>query len=468
MPSSRKKSCTHCRLAKTRCSLDLPRCTRCRGKDLVCHYQNTLLDHSGSKGKSSEAVQSGGGTELIPRRFERSDDFETIIAANEKDAALALNPFQGNGLAYSNTPHTNLSRTEDTEIDSIGFLNPMTVDLNMDLIGTQRHVEQKTSSAFDLDLPPLLDFFSVQDVSAVLAPKPLVSTASWLIARMLIGCISSYPYMLRECSSLPPFIHSQFMYDEGKRDGLNENRRSYLPQALSSCSNIVQMYRTASADDNRVFVERTIFFEQQRLFDECRSYGPWDALHALQACTIYLILIAFQSVDKHKHGDLHAYYPPLAPALMSTITCLISLHHSNDRVGDQNLANADAQSSWHRWIWEESAKRATGLLFIIGLLVNLSAGQKLSPPCPGFGAVCLPAVESTWEAPTQLDWEERLVSSRTTRRSNTVLTVSHLEDMICWKKQVTSNVILSDLGNWCEAADRFGRLVVMAVTMNNG
>ncbi|KAM0261038.1 hypothetical protein ACHAQJ_002477 [Trichoderma viride] len=38
MPISRKKTCTQCRKAKTRCSLTLPRCTRCIDKSLSCEY----------------------------------------------------------------------------------------------------------------------------------------------------------------------------------------------------------------------------------------------------------------------------------------------------------------------------------------------------------------------------------------------------------------------------------------------
>jgi len=37
-PHSRKKSCTLCRRAKTRCSETLPQCTRCKAKGLECSY----------------------------------------------------------------------------------------------------------------------------------------------------------------------------------------------------------------------------------------------------------------------------------------------------------------------------------------------------------------------------------------------------------------------------------------------
>ena len=37
---SRKKSCTLCRRAKTRCSEAIPRCTRCKAKGLDCKYDH--------------------------------------------------------------------------------------------------------------------------------------------------------------------------------------------------------------------------------------------------------------------------------------------------------------------------------------------------------------------------------------------------------------------------------------------
>jgi hypothetical protein len=41
MPAIRKKVCSQCREARTRCSLDFPRCKRCLGHDFKCSYTET-------------------------------------------------------------------------------------------------------------------------------------------------------------------------------------------------------------------------------------------------------------------------------------------------------------------------------------------------------------------------------------------------------------------------------------------
>jgi hypothetical protein len=46
MDFGRKKSCGHCRLAKTRCSIDTPQCTRCKHRNLICKYEYRFRDHS--------------------------------------------------------------------------------------------------------------------------------------------------------------------------------------------------------------------------------------------------------------------------------------------------------------------------------------------------------------------------------------------------------------------------------------
>lgn len=49
MPLPRKKVCCHCREARTRCSLDIPKCKRCRSRNLECNYSEARVSRQGEE-----------------------------------------------------------------------------------------------------------------------------------------------------------------------------------------------------------------------------------------------------------------------------------------------------------------------------------------------------------------------------------------------------------------------------------
>ena len=308
--------------------------------------------------------------------------------------------------------------------------------------------------------------------SDLLTPTPVLRTGSSLIARTILGIVRSFPKMLLGDAPLPPFINHNFLSSDGHHSSCRGTKgTTHMPESLAVCASITQMHTTA-LPESRKFLQRTILSEQQRLHDDCRSYDKNNLVLALQACTIYLILIAFPLDAEHSqhHQPRQPWQPHLAASLLETIALIVSLLYahgdsSNDvSVNATYLTSSKPSKTWQDWIWDESAHRVTALLYTIGFLVNISLGKSAQAACVGFDELALPAGKELWEASTGVEWELKWGRRYDGRKSgNLELSIGDLVEAYSSRRTTNAGTLDDDLRRWCEGADEFGRLINLAV-----
>jgi hypothetical protein len=151
MPLSRKKSCTQCRVAKVRCNLHLPSCSRCSQRALSCKYDNISIGQSATERPSKNTVRwtngvsdtpTSGTTELsqvgYPEALNCSKSSATEVQDVAMNSRLCVQEFMGNipemetGLTevscmLSGPSPVDMSSTSgapDVRFDEIVSLNP--------------------------------------------------------------------------------------------------------------------------------------------------------------------------------------------------------------------------------------------------------------------------------------------------------------------------------------------------------
>ena len=106
--SARKKSCSSCRLAKTRCNLAIPKCSRCELRRLPCAYERNIFANASSgsdnpdlsagpnlgnsaRNTINSATRSSGSSSCLlatEELIEHADNFQATALQNPQPIAL--------------------------------------------------------------------------------------------------------------------------------------------------------------------------------------------------------------------------------------------------------------------------------------------------------------------------------------------------------------------------------------------
>jgi hypothetical protein len=81
----------------------------------------------------------------------------------------------------------------------------------------------------------------------LLHPKKLKTVGSSLASKYLLSVFNSYPRMMREKNSLPPFIHPRHPENVHNYNSPGDCAPPELPEFLTICASLVHMYQTRSS-----------------------------------------------------------------------------------------------------------------------------------------------------------------------------------------------------------------------------
>lgn len=273
MPNFRRKSCHQCRSSKLACDRKQPRCSRCERRSWLCRYspasktprpqvdepqhvQEPLLH---ALGHVSEDTASG--TPIIasttstsnPEELDRPQPvglFENTIATEEIQGFGWTAEFNDNppwiGDAFSN--YTNLPSTGPR------------IDMNPDLV-----TDIITDTTIDISRRANFERSMLVDNSLLLRTRQWRSVESSLTSKIMLGNILTYPEMLTNGLNLPPFISPPCCGDELQCQ--QSGSHQCLLQPLVACASVIRMSQTDS-HENKAFIWRTIYTEQQKLLHE--------------------------------------------------------------------------------------------------------------------------------------------------------------------------------------------------------
>ena len=505
----RKKSCFECSAAKARCSLSLPKCDRCETKKLTCSYENPPARQSirqnarlGIHAIQEETLQPRELSPQIPIDVPLvpSGDFieQTSLARlSTPDPFTDMNPALEWDLSYlpdleMDPPSQICDLIIEGEVhQSAGHVTAPQRDpspKSPDLQPTMGHFPRFTNdlpwpSSFDEvgnPRPPTIqELSSYHNKSLVTSERPQLSllsqakqatVGSWLTAKTMKGIMISFLRQLVDDEvRLPPFIYPMFSdRDQCQHVCKYLKPKEHLHEPLAVCVSIVQMCSNKSTA-HRSFVCRTIDQEQQKIRTDSGTYDRWMTLSALQACTIYLALLAIEEDNNEKKETVHAQQ--VACSVLPTIAELMMQIHNHGYLHDKQPTRIMDQHSppspftWRDWVWEESVRRIIALIYILGLITNLPVGKSSHAACLGFDHVPLPAPKALWESQTAQDWETRYTEWASASSHKKTLTVGMLRKVRSVRMESEGSELMEDLGRWCDGLDRFGEFVVLAVSM---
>lgn len=307
MPISRKKTCVQCRKAKARCSMTLPRCTRCIDKGLSCEYAavtmprmapysimttNTTTTTTATDNGQSGNLHDGatdfrsvpakdGRTQLglhpDPGRAPVSEPMVMSTAPPPLEAdAPVLPPSVDSSDTWTATMQADLGLGADMAFTIASMIEPCqnimrfmgNVDMN---ISHDAAVAEAEDTRFRNPINGSGTHSDVlaHDVSSCMLTSRRGLTANAILAtKIIFGQVSAYPALMVSGLSLPPFIHSKCALDDSSTyNCAKAQKHECLGKALSICAALVGMWLERTPVSSP-YIWETIYTEIARLDSE--------------------------------------------------------------------------------------------------------------------------------------------------------------------------------------------------------
>jgi hypothetical protein len=138
--------------------------------------------------------------------------------------------------------------------------------------------------------------FSNAVISGHFTRNSFQTTKRQVLVTMIVDMIRAYPRMMMRRETFPPFVHANFPAED------HPNDHSRLPENLTNCMGIAQLFAVCN-DDTRLFVWGTILAEMRRFRTRASTFNKYEAVSALQACLLYLIMRAIDVVPQQAKRD---------------------------------------------------------------------------------------------------------------------------------------------------------------------
>lgn len=375
---TRTKSCEACIRAKTRCDPGLAGCERCLEKGQSCSFLSSNIpgDHVAISGSMDLSKELQGSMELPVQdaRF-GSFPFDSFIPGS--DSIIVDAP--------QNTIFSN-----DADISVSGFSN----------------------------LPKLFEPKAFHSVSRVMA-----STAG-------AGILRSYPSLMREERTFPPFIHRSYGLDAIDK---------VPPLALRNAKSIAQSFINDSPDT--LFKIRQ---EQRRIISDSDGMEIEDLIASCQALIIYLLMriIIGPSDDQED------------------IQLIRDLWHVTHQIikASKGLGAIYQHSQWKYWALIESKRRMSITIRLIRQLYNIDIGL-IFPYEDITTATPLPANKLLWLAKDETEWKKEL-------KSDEYYADLSMSDLVNFKGSTVDDCPSGEeWARWYAGADELGILVVISMTL---
>ena len=303
---NRPRSCHACNAAKTKCNFETP-CSRCVKKSIECVYNAATAVGRQTLPTSSEVASFGLADDEILNNA--NDAFTDHLAMN--DARLQF--VTGNSHPSTQTFSLNESLTldrllvlEDYASDQLQRFSDVSV-APWDK-GNQQPAAWCTWTRGGFSLSVVTETPVGELNSNLLAILQTERPHAQHNANLVIQSLRSFPTMMLRRETFPWFIHphSQLLSNPGRAD---------LPEALSTCMCIAQMFVLRTSETSR-FLWCTVRAESRRFINEvcippkpCSSHSDHQKKHhmstykllaSLQAGMVYLIMCI---IDQSPEGE---------------------------------------------------------------------------------------------------------------------------------------------------------------------
>jgi hypothetical protein len=254
-----------------------------------------------------------------------------------------------------------------------------------------------------------------------------------MASTMGAGILRSYPALMREERTFPPFIHHCF---RTKNDSVD------LLLALQNAMFISESFANDSSDT----VDR-IHQEKRRILDQSRAGGMGieDILASIQALIIYLMMrISSGPSDDQEDVEL--------------VQALWHMCAQMAAEGSKLLATGQLSSPWKHWVLVESKRRVNSTLRLMRQLYDLEIGTPY-PYADITTAFPLPASKLLWLAKSEQEWQREL-------KKDSYYKTLRLDDLMKFTGSTRNDYpSREEWTRWYAGADELGILVVISTTL---
>ncbi|TVY93870.1 hypothetical protein LAWI1_G000563 [Lachnellula willkommii] len=266
-------------------------------------------------------------------------------------------------------------------------------------------------------------------------------------AAMVIDMIYAYPRMMTRRETLPPFMHAcSPIVDHGDE----QNR---LPEHLTNCMGIAQLFVVRS-EDTHSFIWTMIRAELRGFRNRLYTFDKYDALSALQASLLYVVIRAVEEGPQEAKDD----YEML---LIYEEVCTRAIELANSSCHGESKSQ---DISWKDWIYMESTRRVACVWFILGLVFH----TRTSNFCfisEHFRELFLPCTKAEWEAKTEPQWRKEHNAAASAKGASSATGLHHLGDLIDACPRTPGTRVADKLDVWNAGIDHLGMTLNLAVGM---
>ncbi|KAH4091103.1 hypothetical protein HBH46_188330 [Parastagonospora nodorum] len=362
----------------------------------------------------------------------------------------------------------------DSEGDGHPVWNLISVEKDVPSSSVLEDVDPTAQNSTSLSHVQRVDFGSyINDMSMATSPtlsmtpnydlalrsfirKPAIKGGALTTSMLMLRLLTTYPLMLRDPHSPPPFIHPSFLADQ----------ESKTMESLTTCVSLIQMLESGGSAGRRL-VWKNIRLECERLQLQWSDLDAWELLSSMQALLAYMLLRLDEGETEHNNFD----------TLLLTTAWVIGCA-MNCKIGNFNCTSPTGMSygtTYRDWVFEESRRR-TSLTFSIMRMLFSTEPAGACFMTDGFILAPLPAQKHLWEARDEFEWTK---AKRQDTRGDSVFgikvggrmakvdpcpildegngtSMEHVPD------DVQSSVNWQE---WCAGMDGLGALVMLAASL---
>ncbi|KAI0424086.1 hypothetical protein F5Y09DRAFT_325406 [Xylaria sp. FL1042] len=448
-PSVRQKACRTCIVAKARCDLQRPACSRCNSRNIPCAYARpaktiTSQDCPSTSNSDSvananvdlcglitpdinldtEAINIAGSDTNVSAYMGCDADFTSLSGAGPPHNCLVPELFPSGSVdtsdatassesgfhsTYSTYPICGTTSTPATHHPH----NHHSVGSCTESLETQLDLDS-SSPRVDINLPvvsredlgyvspfcpaPTLPTTAAPDTDEIepwilaLAGKAIFPDSPRLVehsAQTLFRGFRSWPRMLAKGVQLPPIIHPlQFCVGEGDIGG-----EMKMPKLIGRCVTLCKMW-VGQAEGSGQVVENAVRGETECILAKYRTYDAPTLLAATQSLMVLMIILMFpsncQSTLSVVPGHIFTAVQDLANYVLSTG---MMLHEEATHV----------RPSWRIWAHIEAKRRTLMSIYFMHWAYSAYHGTRHFN-CLQLGRMLATGPKWLWQATDEKTW----------------------------------------------------------------
>jgi hypothetical protein len=294
-----------------------------------------------------------------------------------------------------------------------------------------------------------------------LRTRPNFKTGAQMTANNMARILYSYPKMLINHNTLPPFLHPQWISACGSEVFL---------EPLANCISLLGMLGTRARGTASLFW-RNVRMECDRISSNHTTFNAHGLIAAVQALLIYMLVRVAEGETEHNNYDA---------VLLGTLTMVLGEVRRQAQYTSLEKDSLDIMcpgTSWSQWILDESRRRVATVFRIINMLVCMSPATTCNSQ-PGLILAPLPARKQLWEAESEEQWLNELYRVPSVNSGYGLSTNGDLIGLDEYQMQsmnlpgsvelCTSSKSKENWEEWCAGMDGFGALIMLAASLPPG